>query len=71
MSDSEDAARYRWLMDNCVKMADACRDGPEHPELYLYADLWNEQSTVPAKIRIEQEIDRQRATPKFEWKRPQ
>jgi hypothetical protein len=71
MSESEDAARYRWIIENCVSMAEACREGPEHPELYLYADLWNKQPTLSPKVRIEQEIDRQRAIPKFEWRRPQ
>jgi hypothetical protein len=70
MSESEDAARYRWLIENCVKMADSSRDGPEHPELYLYADLFNEHPNLPAKVRIEQEIDRRRTAWKHGYKYP-
>ena len=70
MSEAEDAARYRFLMAKCVKMADATREGPEHPELYFYADLFNERSDMTAADRIEREIDFQRLNPKkFEWRR--
>jgi hypothetical protein len=55
--DALDAERYRWLMANKVGMADACRDGPEHPELYMWADLWNERKDLSARERIEAAID--------------
>jgi hypothetical protein len=70
MSESEDAARYRWLIENCVKVADGDREGPEHPELHLSADIFNEHPTLSAKVRIEQEIDRCRTAWKHRHKYP-
>jgi hypothetical protein len=52
-----DAQRYRWLMVNKVGMADASRDGPEHPQLYMCADPWNEDKSRSPRDRIEAAID--------------
>jgi len=38
-------------------MAGASREGPEHPQLYMYADLWNTNKDLTARERIQKEID--------------
>lgn len=55
--DRLDAARYRWLMANKVGAAEASRDGPAHPVLYMHADIWNERNHLSARQRIEEAID--------------
>ena len=55
--DAQDAARYRWLMANAVGMAPETRDGPPHPVLELYADIFNERSHQTPQFRITRKID--------------
>ena len=55
MSDKEDAERYRFLLTKVV-VSGACRDGPDHPQLIYWADLWNEHPEIPARDRIQHKI---------------
>lgn len=39
----EDAANYRWLRENCLKIAPATTDGPAYPMLRFTWDIWAER----------------------------
>ena len=56
-NDALDATRYRWLMQNMVSISGGGREGPDHPQLYMDADIWNERSDLTAQKRIEVKID--------------
>lgn len=55
--DRLDAARYRFLMANAVGMAPESRDGPPHPVLEFYADIFNERPHQTPQFRITRKID--------------
>ena len=57
--NEKDAARFRWLMENAVRMRRADSEGPECPMLALLVDIWNHDSKTPAVERIIKYIDEQ------------
>lgn len=57
--DLKDAARYRWLKLNCIRVVPASREGPEFPLLEFYWGLfdWYKTKTTPKEM-IDEEIDK-------------
>lgn len=51
-----DAKRYRWLMENKVRMRTADSYGPACPALEFFADRWNERPDLSPQERIDMEI---------------
>jgi hypothetical protein len=52
-----DAERYRWLRENKLKIEPACMDGPAHPTLHFYWDLWNDHPETHNAAGLDTAID--------------
>jgi len=50
--------KYYWLLNNCFKMFPASRDGPEHPGLFYYFDLWGQHKETHTKEGLDKAIEK-------------
>lgn len=51
----EDALRYQWLKENCLRIIPADRDGPEYPELRF---VWDVMEYYKLKYNPKDKLDK-------------